>query len=137
MTLVERVSGLLLMVKTENKQAAVIKRTMLRRLSELPPDWRRSLTLDNGTEFAEHGSITQRLNLPIFFAHPYASYERGSNENCNGLIRQFVPKGTDIKTVSHAEVARIEAILNNRPRKRLEYLSPYEFCRYSEVALEM
>lgn len=136
-TLVERISGLLLMVKTESKEAAVIKRAILRRFSGLPDDWCRSLTVDNGTEFAMHESITRRLQLPIYFAHPYSSYERGSNENCNGLVRQFYPKGTDFRKISHHEVARVEAMLNNRPRKRLDYLSPYEFCRFSEVALEM
>lgn len=137
-TLVERSSGLLIMVKTESKHASVVKRAIIRRMSELPMDWRRSLTVDNGTEFAAHESITRKLELPIYFAHPYSSYERGSNENCNGLIRQFFPKGTNFKNVSHAEVARIEALVNTRPRKRLDYLSPWEFGKYSDgVALEM
>ena len=135
-TLVERIPGLLLMMKTESK-ATVIKRAILRRFSELPGDWCRSLTVDNGTEFAMHESITHRLKLPIYFAHPYSSYERGSNKNGNGLVRQFYPKGTDFRKISHHEVARVEAIVNNWPRKRLDYLSPYEFCRFSEVALEM
>jgi IS30 family transposase len=136
-TLVERSSGLLLMMKTESKEASVIKRAIIRRLTDLPKDWCRTLTVDNGTEFAMHESITRRLELPIYFAHPYSSYERGSNENCNGLIRQFFPKGSDFGKLSHHEVARVEAMLNNRPRQRLDYLSPYEFCRFSEVALEM
>ena len=136
-TLVERSSGLLMMVKTESKHAPVVKRAIIRRMSELPSDWRRSLTVDNGTEFAAHESITRKLDLPIYFAHPYSSYERGSNENCNGLIRQFFPKGTNFEDVSYAEVARIEGLVNTRPRKRLDYLTPFEFGRYSDVALEM
>lgn len=136
-TLVERASGLLLMVKTESKEASAIKRAIIRRFSNLPKEWCRTLTVDNGTEFAMHESITRRLDLPIYFAHPYSSYERGTNENCNGLIRQFFPKGSDFRKISHHEVARVEAMLNNRPRQRLDYLSPYEFCRFSEVALEM
>lgn len=136
-TLVERVSGLLLIVKTKTKEASVIKRAIIRRFSRLPKNWRQSLTVDNGTEFAMHESLTKLLNLPIYFAHPYSSYERGTNENCNGLIRQFLPKGTGFLKVSHHEVARIETMLNNRPRARLDFLSPYEFCRHAEVALEM
>lgn len=136
-TLVERSSGLLLMVKTESKEASVVKGAIIRRFSNLPEEWCRTLTVDNGTEFAMHETITRRLGLPIYFAHPYSSYERGTNENCNGLIRQFFPKGSDFRNISHHEVARVEAILNNRPRQRLDFLSPYEFCRFSEVALEM
>lgn len=135
-TLVERLTGLVLIVKTDSKQAAVVNRAILRRLSRFPSEWRRTLTFDNGTEFAGHQWLTRRLELPIDFANPYASYERGSNENCNGLIRQFFPKGTDFKTISHDAVAKVEAILNNRPRKRLDYLTPYEFFDYFNVALE-
>ena len=94
--------------------------------------------VDNEPDIAAHESLTRKLELPIYFTHPYSSYERGSNENCNGLIRQFFPKGTNFKNVSHAEVARIEALVNTRPRKRLDYLSPWEFGKYSDgVALEM
>lgn len=136
-TLVERQSGLVLIIKTDTKQAAVVNRAILRRLSVYSPEWRRTLTVDNGTEFAGHEALTRRLGLPVYFANPYASYERGCNENCNGLIRQFFPKGTDIKQVSHAAVANVEQTLNNRPRKRLDYLTPYEFFKYSNVALEL
>ena len=136
-TLVERQSGLVLIIKTDTKQAAVVNRAIQRRLSVCSPEWRRTLTVDNGTEFAGHEVLTCRLGLPVYFANPYASYERGSNENCNGLIRQFFPKGTDIKQVSHAAVANVEQTLNNRPRKRLDYLTPYEFFKYSNVALEL
>ena len=96
-TLVERQSGLVLIVKTDSKESVVVNRAILRRLSQFPLQWRRTLTVDNGTEFAGHESLTRRLGLPVYFANPYASYERGSNENCNGLIRQFFPKGTDFK----------------------------------------
>ena len=123
-------------MKTDSKESVVVNRAILRRLSVFPPEWRRTLTFDNGTEFAGHQWLTRQLELPIDFANPYASYERGSNENCNGLIRQFFPKGTDFKTISHDAVAKVEDSLNNRPRKRLDYLSPYEFLKYSDVALE-
>ena len=136
-TLVERSSGLLLVVKTASKHAPVVKRAIIRRMSELPNDWRRSLMVDNGTEFAAHESITRKLDLPIYFAHPYLSYVLGSNENGNGLILQFFPKRTNFEDVSYAEVARIEGLVNTRPRKRLDYLTPLEFGRYSDVALEM
>ncbi len=86
-----------------------------------------TVTSDNGKEFAEHARIAKKLEVDYFFAHPYHSWERGANENMNGLIRQYLPKGTSFESLTRAEVKWVEWKLNNRPRKRLGYLTPLEY----------
>lgn len=86
-----------------------------------------TVTSDNGKEFAEHARIAKKLEVDYFFAHPYHSWERGANENMNGLIRQYLPKGTSFENLTRAEVKWVEWKLNNRPRKRLGYLTPLEY----------
>ena len=85
-----------------------------------------TITFDNGKEFAAHQDIAHALKAKIFFATPYHAWERGLNENTNGLIRDFFPKGTDFSTISNAEVAKVERLLNARPRKSLGFRSPQE-----------
>ncbi len=85
-----------------------------------------TLTSDNGNEFAYHERIAKELAADFYFAHPYSSWERGLNENTNGLIRQYIPKGTDFSTLTEAELVKIEACLNTRPRKSLGYMTPNE-----------
>lgn len=85
-----------------------------------------TITADNGKEFAKHEDIAQKLGINFYFCKPYHSWERGANENTNGLIRQYIPKGTDFSEVTNKQIKRIENILNNRPRKRLGYLTPNE-----------
>lgn len=85
-----------------------------------------TITADNGKEFAKHEEIAQKLEINFYFCKPYHSWERGANENTNGLIRQYIPKGTDFSEVTNKQIKRIENILNNRPRKRLGYLTPNE-----------
>ena len=87
-----------------------------------------TITVDNGKEFALHEAITQQLKVPIYFAHPYHSWERGANENMNGLIRQYLPKGISFEGVTEAYVLQIQQQLNNRPRKSLGYLTPKEYA---------
>lgn len=82
------------------------------------------MTSDNGKEFAAHQQIAKDLNLSFYFARPYRSSDRGSNENLNGLVRQFIPKGTDLSGISDERIREIERNLNNRPRKRLGFFSP-------------
>jgi transposase, IS30 family len=86
-----------------------------------------SITLDNGKEFAEHKKIASRLKTSVFFADPYSAYQRGTNENTNGLIRQYFPKGTDFNLITHQYLRKVENSLNNRPRKSLDYLTPNEY----------
>ena len=97
-----------------------------RRLTDLPLSLRRSVTFDNGKEFAEHKQLAKSLDVAIYFSAPGRPWQRGSNENFNGLLRQFYPKGTDFSRISHQEVARVETLLNERPRKRLDYRTPSE-----------
>lgn len=86
-----------------------------------------SLTLDNGTEFTDHPKFAEQLNATVYFAHPASPWERGSNENANALIRFFFPKGCDFRSVTQEQVDAVEALLNNRPRKCLGWLSPSDF----------
>jgi IS30 family transposase len=95
-------------------------------MKDLPPPLRRSATFDNGKEFAEHEKIAKSCNMDVYFAAPYKSWQRGTNENTNGLLRQYFPKGAGFTRISHQEVARVEKLINERPRKRLGYRSPAE-----------
>lgn len=85
------------------------------------------MTFDNGKEFAEQ--LSRSLHLEVYFALPYRSWQRGTNENTNGLLRQFFPKGTDFSRISCQEAARVETLLNERPRKRLGYRTPSEVLK--------
>lgn len=127
-SLVERKSRLLRLTKLPRKGASEMVRAVLARLGSLPPKARRTLTLDNGTENAFHQEITQTIGLQCFFAHPYASWERGSNEQVNGLIRSYLPKGTDFGKITDAQLADIESRLNHRPRKCLDFKTPLEIA---------
>ena len=125
-TLVERKSGLVFISKIENLTATVTANAVVNRFKELPSNRRRTLTLDNGSENSGHKTITEKLGTKCYFANPYHSWERGTNENTNGLIRYYLPKKTDFKLISNQQIERIENILNNRPRKRLKWLTPLE-----------
>ena len=125
-TLVERKTGLVFITKIRNTTAIETSTRVTQRLRILPARLRKTLTLDNGPENAGHDTITNTLGTKVYFAHPYHSWERGTNENTNGLIRWYLPKGTDFATVSDEEVAAIEWALNNRPRKRLGWRTPLE-----------
>jgi IS30 family transposase len=131
-TLVERKSGYTRIGRADDLTAPSTARVTRRRLQNLPVGWRRSITFDNGKEFADHHQIARQLGVDIYFALPYRSWQRGTNENTNGLLRQFFPKGTDFSQISHRVVARAEDQLNERPRKRLGYQTPAEvFARHS------
>ena len=96
-----------------------------------------TLTSDNGKEFAGHEKISKALNADFYFAHPYRSWERGTNENTNGLIRQFIPKKKSLLTVNDSQLRVIEELLNQRPRKCLGFKTPNEVFFGSGVALRM
>jgi IS30 family transposase len=125
-TLTERKSRLVLITKLSRKGAAETNRAIINRLKKLPAKGRQTLTLDNGTENAKHEQLSARLGIKCYFAHPYASWERGTNENTNGLIRWYLPKGTDFSKIAPELIARIEYLLNSRPRKCLGYKTPLE-----------
>lgn len=122
-SLVDRKSGLLLLSKLESKSARATRSVVARRLKDMEA-W--TVTLDNGPENRMWAEMERETGAKIFFAHPYASFERGTNENTNGLVRRYFPKGTDFASVSEEEVARVEYALNTRPRKRLKWKTPLE-----------
>lgn len=125
-SLVERKSRLLLLTRLDRKTARQTADAVIRRLEGLPKSDRRSLTMDNGTENSGHEEITEAIGTRCFFADPYASWQRGSNEQVNGLVRRYFPKGTDFSKITDEQVAWVEARINNRPRKCLGYKTPAE-----------
>jgi transposase, IS30 family len=133
-SLTERKSRLLLLTKLKRKGSMETKDAVISRLQHLPPEARRSLTLDNGTENTQHQEITATLGTKCFFAHPYSSWERGTNENINGLARWYLPKGTDFAKITEQQLSHIESLINNRPRKCLKFKTPNEIV-FPSVAL--
>lgn len=134
-TLVERKTGLVFISKIRNGTAEETKRAVVLRLRSLAPSFRRTLTTDNGGENAAWPFITEILGIICYSAHPYSSFERGTNENTNGLIRWYFPKGTDFATIQEEVICAVETALNNRPRKRLGWRTPLEAFNES-VALQ-
>jgi IS30 family transposase len=135
-SLVERKTGFTLIEKIERKTAQAVSDAMIRLLK---PHRRQvhTITSDNGREFAGHEDVAQRLQADFYFAHPYASWERATNENTNGLIRQYFPKNRDFTTITQQEIDTAMERLNNRPRKRLGYQTPSQlFFKASGVALQ-
>lgn len=122
----ERASGVVFLGKMSDGTSEESTRVVCERLAALPPSFRRTLTRDRGTENMGWADIEQRLSLSVYFAHSYCSYERGSNENLNGLVRRFLPKKTDFARVTDEEIRRIEYLLNTRPRKRFGGKTPLE-----------
>ena len=125
-TLVDRKSRLTIVVKVQSKDADHVHEKIKQRLKKLDEERRRSITFDNGTEFARCSRLEKHLGIQLYFADPGCPYQRGTNENTNGLIRQYFPKGTDFRNISHAEVRRVEILLNNRPRACLKFRTPLE-----------
>ncbi len=124
-SLVERKSGYAVLAKVENKTAALVSTAIIKRLKPISKRVH-TLTYDNGKEFADHAAIDRALGSTAYFADPYSSWQRGSNENLNGLVRQYIPKSRPLSTVTDAELEKIERLLNTRPRKRLGYKTPLE-----------
>lgn len=125
-TIVERKTGLVFISKIKDITAETTRKIITRRLAVLPSEARRTITSDNGSENACVDSMETELDLSWYFAHPYHSWERGTNENTNGLIRWYFPKRTDFATISDETIKVVENSLNNRPRKRLGWRTPLE-----------
>ena len=125
-SLVDRKSGYLLMGKVANLRATTVCGSMATLYRDTPPALRKTLTLDNGKEFAEHQQLAAEAVLKVYFAKPYCAWQRGTNEHTNGLIRQFFPKGTDLARIPERQLVKVQDLLNNRPRKRLGYRTPLE-----------
>ena len=137
MTCVERKSGYLVAANMKDGISARLNAAKERAFRSVPQKLRQTLTVDNGKEFAGHERLNQRLKMTIYFAHPYSSNERATNENTNGLLRQYFPKKTDFRDISHHALAYVTERLNNRPRKRLNYLTPLEALNKAGFALQM
>lgn len=132
----ERRSGLVFFKKTKDKTAVSGDRALFQKLSCIPKKYRKTLTRDNGSENKNYEEVEKILELDVFFAHPYHSWERGSNENCNELFRRFFPKKTNFDEISDEEIAYAEYLINTRPRKRFGGLTPAEvFYRETGVAI--
>jgi IS30 family transposase len=129
-TIVERKSRYTIIVKLESKKADEVAKMFSEKLNQLQKIFRKSMTYDNGIEMARHEKITQNTGMKIYFAHPYSSWERGTNENTNGLIRRYFPKGTDFNQIDEKTLMIIQQKLNNRPRKIIAYKTPKEIMDY-------
>jgi IS30 family transposase len=126
-TIVERLSGLVTLVHLpEGHDAEAVAAAVSAQLNTLPRWFAKTLTWDRGSEMAQHAKITKATKIKIYFADPYSPYQRGSNENTNGLLREYFPKGTDLSVHNIADLAGVADELNNRPRKRHGYLTPNE-----------
>ena len=133
-TLVERVTNFTLSAQVNTKSAAEVTKATIALLRPFK-DAVHTITADNGKEFAYHEKISTVLSADIYFAHPYRSWERGLNENTNGLLRQYFPKNTDLREVTQSEVRRAVKKLNSRPRKGLEYKTPSDLMNEHMAAL--
>src|SRR5262249_15838554 len=123
-TLVERPPRFPLLVPLKAKDATAVRRAFAREVRTLPAQLRRSLTYDQGQEMREHRLFTKQTTMRVYFAHPQCPWERGTNENTNGLLRQFFPAGTQFNRVSPREIKRVQAMPNERARKILNWHSP-------------
>lgn len=130
-TYVDKVSGYLIAAKTPGGADAIHKQAKPQ-FKNVPCT---SITYDNGSEFALHQLIERDTGATVYFADPGAPHQRGANENCNGLLRQYFPKGSSFATISNSDVQRVVDKLNNRPRKRLNYLTPREYLEKEGVRL--
>lgn len=123
-TLVERTTRFLIIVPLKKKDATSVRKAFEKAFANIPKHLKLSMTYDNGTEMAQHKLFTKNSKVKVYFAHPYSPWERPTNENTNGLIRDYFPKGTDFNLVPKKELKEIQNQINERPRKILEYESP-------------
>lgn len=136
-TINDRVSGVVFITKINNGTIEETNRAVIKRLKVIPEQFRTTLTRDRGSENVGYNDLENTLGIHCFFAHAYHSWERGSNENINGLIRRFFPKKTDFRNITNKEIQQVEYLLNTRPRKRLSWKTPYEvFYKRTGVALQ-
>jgi IS30 family transposase len=128
-TLVERTTRMTFLVKLENQDARVVRKAFAEEFRHLPKGLKRTLTYDQGFEMAQHKLFSKETKITVYFAHPHSPWERGTNENTNGLIRQYFPKGTDFSKISNNRLKEVQDELNDRPRKTLGFYTPHEkFC---------
>jgi len=123
-TLVERTTRFLIIVPLKKKDATSVRNAFEKAFKNIPKHLKLSLTYDNGTEMAQHKLFTKNTKVKVYFAHPYSPWERPTNENTNGLIRDYFPKGTDFNLIAKKDLIEVQNQLNQRPRKTLEHESP-------------
>jgi len=129
-TLVERSSRYTILIQLDNRQSETVVEKFITFLKRLPPSLRKSLTYDNGVEMTYHEKIYNEIQTRVYFADPRSPWQRGTNENTNGLIREFLPKSTDLSVYSQEKLGGIAALLNRRPRKILNFSSPEDIFTY-------
>jgi IS30 family transposase len=125
-TLTERTTRLALIVPLKNTDSETVRKAFSREIVRLPAELRQTLTYDQGREMKQHGLFTRDTNVRVYFAHKSSPWERGTNENTNGLIRQYFPKGTNFNSISRRRIKQVQAELNDRPRKCLSFKKPIE-----------
>jgi IS30 family transposase len=125
-TLVERQSRFVLLARLPAADSATVVAAVARRIRHLPAALRQSLTWDRGKEMAQHRRFTIATDIQVYFCDPQSPWQRGSNENTNGLLRQYFPKGTDLKTVTQRQLDAVALKLNTRPRATLDWRTPAE-----------
>ena len=128
-TLVERHSRYVTLVKIDSKDTITVTKALAKKIRQLPAELRRSLTWDRGTEMAAHKDFTVATDVKVYFCDPHSPWQRGSNENTNGLLRQYFPKGKDLSNVTQGELNRVARLLNERPRETLNWWTPLEALR--------
>ena len=128
-TLVERKTRYVCIIQVKSRHTKIVTKAIAQTMKKLNPEFRKTMTHDNGTEMANHKWLTNQTGMDIYFANPYSSWERGTNENTNGLIRRFFPKGTDFNNVTKKQLTQAQNNLNNRPRKVLGYKTPNEMMQ--------
>ena len=134
--MVDRTTRLTRIMKTASKTSIQTTKSILKALKPYSiNNTIKSITYDNGLEFSLHEKVNKELHCKSYFCKPYASYEKGTVENINGLIRRFFPKGTDFDNISEEQIKYVEDWINNRPMKILNYLTPNEKCRKLNVAI--
>ena len=132
-TIVERKSRYTLIIGLKNRTTKSVTRAFAKELNRFDKQLTKTMTYDNGTEMADHKWLAKNTKMDIYFANPYASWERGTNENTNGLIRRYLPKKTDFKNVDNRQLKSIQNKLNNRPRKVLGFKTPLEVLEQNSV----
>ncbi len=125
-TLVERTTRTIIIVPLKARDAATVRKAFEKEFKSIPAQMKKTMTYDNGTEMAQHKLFTKHTKVQVYFAHPYSPWERPTNENSNGLIRDYFPAGTDFSTVSKARLKEVQNQLNERPRHVLDYQTPKE-----------
>jgi len=139
-TLVERTTRTTILIQVKNREAETVAKAFAKEVKKLPKQMKLSMTYDQGREMAQHKLFTKITGVKVYFAHPRSPWERGTNENTNGLIRQFFPKGTDFNKVSRYKIKKVQDLLNGRPRQTLKFRKPFqvfnELINTNAVALD-